>query len=84
MESIYGQTLGIIGCGNIGRMTAKKAQCFGLEVLGCDPYVDKALASEFNITLVGLPELLKKSDYVSVHTTLTKETFVRFLVKKHR
>jgi D-3-phosphoglycerate dehydrogenase len=75
MESIYGQTLGIIGCGNIGRPTAKKAKCFGLDVLGCDPYVDKALASEFNITLVGLPELLEKSDYVSVHTTLTKETF---------
>jgi len=75
MESIYGQTLGIIGCGNIGRTTAKKAQCFGLDVLGYDPYLDQALASEFNITLVDLPELLKKSDYVSVHTTLTKETF---------
>jgi D-3-phosphoglycerate dehydrogenase len=75
MESIYGQTLGIIGCGNIGRITAKKAQCFGLKVLGYDPYLDQILASEFNITLVDLPELLKKSDYVSVHAALTKETY---------
>ena len=75
MEPVYGQTLGIIGCGNIGRMTARKAQCFGLDVLGYDPYIDQDLASEFNITLFDLPELLKKSDYVSVHAALTKETY---------
>ena len=74
MGSIYGQTLGVIGCGNLGRMTARKAQCFGLKVLGYDPYVDKSLAKEYGITLVGLPELLKESDFVSVHTLLNKET----------
>lgn len=72
---IYGQTLGIIGCGNIGRMVAKKAQCFSLKVVGYDPYVDKSLAKENGITLLSLPELLKDSDYISVHTNLTKETF---------
>ena len=40
MGSIWGQTLGIVGCGNIGRMTARKAKCFGLNVIGSDPYVD--------------------------------------------
>ena len=75
MESIYGQTLGIIGCGNIGRMTAGKAQCFGLKILGYDPYVDKSLAKESGITLVSLPELLKESDFVSVHTPLNEETW---------
>ena len=74
MGSIYEQTLGVIGCGNLGRMTARKAQCFGLRVLGYDPYVDKTLAEEHGITLVSLPELLKESDYVSVHTLLSKET----------
>jgi D-3-phosphoglycerate dehydrogenase len=74
MGSIYGQTLGLIGCGNIGRMTARKAQCFDLRVLGYDPYVDKSVAKEYGITLVSLPELLKESDYVSVHTFLNKET----------
>ncbi len=74
MGSIYGQTLGLVGCGNIGRMTARKAQCFGLRVLGYDPYVDESLAKEHGITLVSLPELLKESDYISVHTPLNKET----------
>ena len=73
--SIYGQTLGLIGCGNLGRMTARKAQCFRLKVLGYDPYVDKSLAKEHGITLVSLPELLKKSDFISVHTFLNKETW---------
>jgi D-3-phosphoglycerate dehydrogenase len=75
MGSIYGQTLGIIGCGNIGRITARKAQCFGLKILGYDPYVDKSLAKESGITLVSLPELLKESDFVSVHALLNKETW---------
>jgi len=74
MGAIYGQTLGLIGCGLIGRMTGRKAQCFGLKILGYDPYVDKSLAKEYGITLVSLPELLKESDFVSVHTPLNKET----------
>ena len=75
MVSIHGQTLGLIGCGSIGRMTGRKAQCFGLKVVGYDPYVDKSLAKEHEIILVSLPELLKESDFVSVHTLLNKETF---------
>jgi D-3-phosphoglycerate dehydrogenase len=74
MGSIYGQTLGIIGCGNIGRTTAKKAACFGLEVIGSDPYLDKSVAEKAGIQLVSLPEVLRRSDYISIHTTLTKET----------
>ena len=75
MGSIYGQTLGLVGCGNIGRVTARKAQCFGLSILGYDPYVDKSLAKEHGMTRVSLPELLKESDFVSVHTPLSKETW---------
>ena len=75
MGSIYGQTLGLVSCGNIGRMTARKAQCFGLKILGYDPYVDESLVKENGITLVSLPELLKESDFVSVHTPLNKETW---------
>ena len=75
MGAICEQTLGLVGCGNIGRMTAKKAQCFGLRVLGYDPYVNKSLAKKHRITLVNLPELLKESDFVSVHTPLNKETW---------
>jgi len=72
---IYGETLGLIGCGNIGRTVARKAKCFDLRVLGYDPYVDKAVAEEAGITLVSMSELLKESDYVSVHTFLNKSTW---------
>jgi D-3-phosphoglycerate dehydrogenase len=74
MVSIHGQTLGLVGCGSIGRMTARKAQCFSLKMLGYDPYVDKSLAKKDGITLVSLPELLKESDFISIHTFLNEET----------
>ncbi len=75
MASIHGQTAGIVGCGEIGRMAARKMQCFGLKTIGFDPYLDKAVAAESGITLMSLPELLKQSDFVSVHTLLNEETF---------
>ncbi len=74
MVPIYGQTLGLVGCGSIGRMAAKKAQCLDLRILGYDPYVDKSLAKECGITLVSLPELLSESDFISVHTPLSEGT----------
>jgi D-3-phosphoglycerate dehydrogenase len=72
---IHGQTLGVVGCGNLGRMVATKAQCFSLRVLGYDPYVDKSLAKESGITLVSLPELLRESDFISINTLLNEETW---------
>ena len=75
MGSIWGETLGLIGCGNIGRMVARKAGCFNLRVIGFDPFVDKIEAEECGITLVSMPQLLKESDYISLHTFLSKETW---------
>ena len=75
MAPLYEQTLGLVGCGNIGRVAAKKARCFGLKTIGYDPYVDASLAGECGITLVSLSELLRESDYVSLHTPLNKETW---------
>jgi D-3-phosphoglycerate dehydrogenase len=74
MGSIWGETLGLIGCGNIGRMVATKARCFNLRVIGTDPFVDQPAAEECGITLVSLPQLLRESDYISLHTFLGKET----------
>lgn len=74
MGCIYGETLGLVGCGDIGRMVAKKAKCFGLKVVGYDPYASRSLMQEYGITMLSLPELLKAADYVSVHTPLTGET----------
>ena len=71
MGSIYGQTLGIVGCGAIGRMVARKARAFGMTVLGYDPYVEKWLAKENGITLSKLGEVLA-CDYVSLHPDLNE------------
>ena len=74
MGSIYGQTLGLVGAGSIGLMAGKKAQVFGLKVIACDPYLKESIAKENGITLVSLPELLRQSDYISIHVPLTNET----------
>ena len=71
---IVGQTFGVVGCGNIGRAVARKVTCFGLGVIGCDPYLDESVAADSGIRLVSLSELLRASDYVSLHTPLNKET----------
>ena len=75
MVSIYGQTLGLIGCGHIATMVARKAQCFDLKIIGYDPYIDRSLAMESGITLVSLPELLSEADFISINTPATKETW---------
>jgi len=55
-------------------MTAAKARCFSMRILGYDPYADEALTRGSGITLVSLSELLKESDFVSIHAPLTKDT----------
>ena len=75
MVSIYDQTLGIVGCGNIGRRVARKAQCFGMTTIGYDPYVHQKLAREYGIKLVSnLHEMLKQCDFVSINPLLNDET----------
>ena len=75
MGSIYGQTLGIVGCGAIGRMMARKARCFGLKVIGYDPYIAQVyLAKENGITLATLDEVLN-ADYVTLHPDLNETSF---------
>jgi len=72
--SLFEQTLGVVGCGNIGSRIARKAQCFGLKTIGYDPYLDKSVAKKHGVKLVSLPELLKESDYVCLQTPLNEET----------
>ena len=74
LAPVHGQTLGVVGFGNIGRAVARKARPFGLRLLAHDPYGDPKAADELGATLVPLPELLRESDYVSLHAPLTPET----------
>lgn len=69
------KTLGLIGFGKIGREVAKRAKAFDMKILVYDPYISKDIGIEWNIRLVELDELLKQSDFVSIHCPLTKETY---------
>lgn len=71
---VYGKTIGIIGMGNIGQVLYSRAKCFGMNAMGYDPFLSKEKAKELGINLVSLDEIYAKSDYISVHTPLVKET----------
>ena len=66
-------TLGLVGLGRIARATARKMAGFRLRIIAADPYLP-AGATEPGVEIVPLPELLRQSDLVSVHTPLTPET----------
>jgi len=68
-RELYKKTLGLIGIGRIGYEVAKRAMAFEMDVIAYDPYV-----KDSKIPLVGLDELLARSDFVSLHTPATKET----------
>lgn len=72
---VKGKTLGIIGLGRIGSRVAKRAQSFGMKVIANDPYLAPSKAEKINVPLLPFKEVLEKSDYVSLHTPLTDETY---------
>ena len=75
VRRIAGQTIGVIGFGNIGRAFALRVRGFGpAAIIAHDPYVPQTTADLFGVRLVSLEELLTQSDYVSIHTSLTEET----------
>lgn len=71
---IRGKTLGVIGLGNIGTEVAKRAQGLEMEVIAFDPVVPEERAEQFNVELVGLDDLLRRADFVSVHVPLVEGT----------
>lgn len=73
-KELPGCTLGIIGLGTIGRLVAKRANCFDMKILGFDPYVNDKVIKDFGIHLTPLEELLTRSDFVTLHCSLTPET----------
>ena len=68
------QILGVVGCGRIGQATAAKGLGLGLEVLVYDPYVDAAAMEELGVQVVDLETVLRKADYISLHSPLTEDT----------
>jgi D-3-phosphoglycerate dehydrogenase / 2-oxoglutarate reductase len=73
-SELRGKTLGILGLGRVGLEVAKRAQAFGMTLIGHDPFVSAAIAREANIRLVSVEELFKESDYLTLHVGLTPQT----------
>lgn len=71
---LSGRVFGLIGCGAIGRNSAKRAQAFGLKVIGYDPFIPSEVAHEYGIEMVGLDDLFSMSNYISLHAPLTEST----------
>ena len=72
--SLHGETVGIVGLGNIGSAFAKRVAAFETTVIAHDPYVDDARFKALGVERVSLDTLAARSDYVSVHTLLNAET----------
>ncbi len=71
---LHGKVLGVIGLGRIGRQVVIRASSFGMECIGHDPFIPKENLSQFGISMVSLEELLKRSDFITVHVPLTEQT----------
>ena len=72
---VHGSTLGIIGLGEIGTLVAKRARGFDMEVIYYSKTRKRRIESELDITYVPLEELLQRSDFVSIHVSLNKDSF---------
>ncbi len=72
---IYGKTLGVVGLGRIGKSVVKRAKGFDMRVLYFDAFrADEKVEKELGIEYVSLEELLKESDFVSIHVPLLPST----------
>jgi len=75
-DDVYGRTLGIIGFGRIGQAVARRAKGFDMKILYYSrKRVDETLEKVLNASFVPLEQLLKESDFITIHTPLTKETY---------
>ena len=71
---VTGTTLGLIGCGNIGSIVATRALGLKMKVAAFDPFLTPERAVELGVDKVELDELLKRADFITLHTPLTDQT----------
>ena len=76
---IYGQTLGLVGLGHIGTAVARRGQAMGLDVIATDPLVDAEAMARVGVRHVGLDQVLRDSDFVSLHSEVRGATRFPFV-----
>jgi D-3-phosphoglycerate dehydrogenase len=71
---LKGKTIGIIGLGNVGSEVARRVQSFEMRSIGYDPLVSADYAHNLGVELVSMDQLLKQSDFITLHLPLTPST----------
>ncbi len=71
---LFGKVLGVIGCGNIGGIVADRAIGLKMKVIAFDPFLSPERATEIGVEKVELEDLLKRADFITLHTPLTEAT----------
>ena len=71
---LYAKTLGVIGCGNIGSIVADRAIGLKMKVIAFDPFLSSDRAMELGVEKVELDDLLRRADFITLHTPLTDKT----------
>lgn len=71
---LRGKTLAIVGLGKIGREVARRARAFDMTVIGFDPVVTDEMAREMRVELVGLEDVWKRADFITLHVPLNDKT----------
>lgn len=79
---VRGKILGVIGLGRIGAEVARRAQGMDMDILAYDPFISEERASDMGVKLTTVDDIVLNSDYITVHTPLTKET--RNLIDKEQ
>lgn len=68
------KVVGVVGLGRIGILVAQRLSAFGVQLIAYDPYVQPSRAAQLGIRMVTLDELLKESDFITIHLPKTPET----------
>jgi D-3-phosphoglycerate dehydrogenase / 2-oxoglutarate reductase len=74
IHRLRGTALGLVGFGRIPQVLAPKARAFGMRVMASDPFVPKPVMDAAGVEAVTFEQLVDRSDYISIHVPLTKET----------
>ena len=75
---LYGKTMGIVGLGAIGSTFAKISHGLGMKILGYDKNEKENLKRDLNVVYTDFDTLVRKSDFISIHATLTQENYHMF------
>jgi len=71
---VTGKTLGVIGCGNIGAIVASRGLGLKMRVIAFDPFLSVERAAEIGVEKVELDDILKRADFITLHTPMTPQT----------